>query len=45
LKYPAPYTWSDVAKGNEEYTWQESTVAVEDAIQGNKGQATIERVS
>jgi hypothetical protein len=33
-----------VTKGNEESMWQESTAAMEDVIQGNKGQATIERV-
>jgi hypothetical protein len=29
------------AKDDEKYTWQDSIVAVEDVVQGNKGQATI----
>jgi hypothetical protein len=43
-EYPAPYTWSAAAKDDEEYTWQESTVAGGDVIQANKGQETIERI-
>jgi hypothetical protein len=45
-EYPAPCTWLDVApyyctKDGEECTWQDSTTAGEDVIQGNKGQLTI----
>jgi hypothetical protein len=29
------------AEDGEECMWQDSTIAVEDVIQGNKGQATI----
>jgi hypothetical protein len=36
---PATGTWSD-----EECTWKESLIAVEDVVQGNKGQETSERV-
>jgi hypothetical protein len=39
LEYLATCTASDVTKGNEECTWQESAAAVEDVVQGNKGQA------
>jgi hypothetical protein len=28
-------------KGEEEYMWQDSTAAVEDFVQGNKGQIAI----
>jgi hypothetical protein len=45
-EYPAPWTWLDVApycpaKDGEESTYQDSTTAVGDVVQGNKGQATI----
>jgi hypothetical protein len=44
LEYPAPYTRSTTGKGDEECMWQESYVAAEDVIEGNKRQETTERV-
>jgi hypothetical protein len=43
-EFPAPYTWSVAGKGDEECMCQKSPSAVEDVIEGNKGQETTKRV-